>query len=382
MTARGAAIAVLAIALGVVGWLTGWPELTALGGGGVVLVLVCVVLCGSRPHGEVVLEHASLRVVRGEDAAVRLRIHAPRRRRWMRVADRTGASSRLSTGAGARINPHVPSLTSVPVNTSIRGVHPVGPYSLVHGDPWSIVRRVVHQSEAGVITVVPRTYPVSRRRLQSASAEDSMSSSNRVGDEHFYALRDYVFGDEPRSVHWRSSARVGHLVVRQQVAAAKTGTTVVLDCDITAYGQDDQFGAGWVSDRFEAAVEVAASIVVSDLGRNERIHLASTTRQSALVSSTGASRGVCLDALAAVGPAPPVETDAVGLLALVRRTRCARVIVVTGTPHGGLIDAARRIRRAGTAVTLVRVGASGHGGVDGIDVLDVARATELSEPPP
>jgi uncharacterized protein (DUF58 family) len=379
VTLRGAAIAVLAVGLVVVGWLTGWPELTALGGAGVVLVVACVVLCGTRPRGDVFLDHALLRVVRGEEAAVRLRIHAPRRRRWMRVDDGAGLSSRLSSNRQARINAHVPDITTVPVDTSVRGVHPVGPYTLVHGDPWSIVRRVVHQSETGGITVLPRTYPVGRRRLQSASTDDAMSSSNRVGDEHFFALRDYVFGDEPRSVHWRSSARVGHLVVRQQVAAATSGTTVVLDCDITAYGQDDQFGAGLVSDRFEAAVEVAASIVASDLGRNERVHLARTTRQTALISSTGASRGACLDVLAAAVPVPPVETDPVGLPGLLRRTRCARVILVTGTPHGPLLDAARRIRRAGTAVTLVRVGAIGRVGVDGLDVVDVADATELAD---
>ena len=199
------------------------------------------------------------------------------------------------------------------------------------------------------------------------------------GDDHFHALRDYVFGDEPRSVHWRSSARVGHLVVRQQVAAATSGTTVVLDCDVTAYGSDDQFGAGLDRDRFEAAVEVAASVVAADLGRKELVNLLRTTRQATPVVAAPGSPGAYLDVLASVEPAPPVETDATALPGLVKRTRCARGIVVTGTPHAAVIDAARRIRGTGLGVTVVRVAATTGFGYDGLDVVDVTDAADLAE---
>jgi hypothetical protein len=88
-----------------------------------------------------------------------------------------------------------------------------------------------------------------------------------------------------------------------------------------------------------------------------------------------------LDVLAAVEPVPPVDTDIAGLPALVRRTRCSRVIVVTGTPHLALVDAVRRIRRSGVAVTLLRVGATGTVRLDGIDVIDVADAADLADQP-
>jgi hypothetical protein len=64
---------------------------------------------------------------------------------------------------------------------------------------------------------------------------------------------------------------------------------------------------------------------------------------------------------------------------LVKRTRCARVIVVTGTPHAALIDAARRIRGTGLGVTVVRVAAPTGFGYDGLDVVDLTDAADLTE---
>jgi uncharacterized protein (DUF58 family) len=320
-----------------------------------------------------------MRVVRDEGASARLKIAVPRRRRWMRVVE--GPPARPDRSITVTRSPAGTRSVSVPLDTSRRGIYPLGPYSLVHGDPWSIVRRVVHETETGTVTVLPRMFPVNRRKLQTASVDDLSISSRLPGDDHFHALRDYVLGDEPRSVHWRSSARVGHLVVRQQVASATSGTTVVLDCDVTAYGQDDQFHVGWESDRFEAGVEVAASIIAADLSRNEEVHLLRTTRNSSPVSSTRGSPGAYLDVLATVEPSPPVDIDAAGLPRLVQRTRCARAILVTGTPHPALVDAARRLRGSGMGVTVVRVATAKQYGYDGLDVIDIRDATDLATQP-
>src|SRR5207342_171865 len=127
-------------------------------------------------------------------------------------------------------------------------------------DPWSFVRRVVTRAEGGVLTVQPRVFRIRRSLTADFSSGDAEARSRRSGDQHFHALRDYVLGDEPRTVHWRSSARAGKLVVRQQVAAASTGTTVVLDVDGSAYRSGSKFGAGWDDELFESAVEVAASL--------------------------------------------------------------------------------------------------------------------------
>jgi uncharacterized protein (DUF58 family) len=377
VTLRGGGTSLGAVGLVVVGWRTGWPELSALGAAALTLVVVSIVLAGSRPRASLALDRASLRVVRGEAAWARLTVAPGGRRRWMRVVEGAVNLPSRSLGLPAK-DRSAETAVKVPLDTARRGQHPVGPYSIVHGDPWSITRRTLAQTEQGTVTVLPRTYPVERSLLTSMSIEDTMLTSRRPGDHHFHALRDYVLGDEPRMVHWRSSARAGHLVVRQQLAAATNGTTVVLDCDGSAYGSDEQFGSGWLDDRFEAAVEVAASIIVADLGRREQVHLVPSTRGAATVTAPAGSPASCLDLLAIVQAVAPVETSPDDVPQAVRRTRCARAIIITGTPRPATVDAARRISRSGTATLVIRVGTRARTGLAGLQVVDVEQPDELS----
>ncbi len=53
--------------------------------------------------------------------------------------------------------------------------------------------------------------------------------SVRLGPGEFHSLREYVPGDEPRTIHWRASARSDELKVRQYSAEGLRRCTVVLD---------------------------------------------------------------------------------------------------------------------------------------------------------
>ena len=217
--------------------------------------------------------------------------------------------------------------------------------------------------------------------MRSAAGIDAERSSRRLGDEHFHALREYVLGDEARLVHWRSSARAGRLVVKQRVAAAVTGIAVVLDCDRTAFGDDRPFAGHDLaeSERFELAVEVAASVVASAPGQSEPVHLVTTVRDAPVVTGTpGASSGL-LKALATVQLAAPLDCEPELLADRVRRTRSARVILVTGTAGPRLRQAAAALARVVPTCLVVRVGAGDapwH--ADGLTVLDIASPEDLA----
>ncbi|HVU93290.1 MAG TPA: DUF58 domain-containing protein, partial [Jatrophihabitans sp.] len=69
----------------------------------------------------------------------------------------------------------------------------------------------------------------------------------------FHRLREYIPGDDLRLVHWRSSARAGHLLVKHNVDTSQPYTVVLFDLRPSLYTEES----------FEQAVDVAASVLTA-----------------------------------------------------------------------------------------------------------------------
>ncbi|MCW2673565.1 MAG: hypothetical protein JWP14_2154 [Frankiales bacterium] len=375
MTVRGLCLLLGGAGLTAVGWLLGWPELSVLGAGAIALVVLAVLCATGGSRVQVQADVTDFRVVRGEPAALRIAmLSAGRRRRLTRLVEGSPATPQRSLAV-----PHsrrgTETVVQVPVDTSRRGFHPVGPFTVVRGDPWSVVRKQLGQSPEGSVLVRPRTFPVRTGFASVHRQGDSEAMTRRSGDDHFFALRDYVLGDEPRSVHWRSSARSGRLVVKQKVAAAVDGTLLVLDVDGTAYPSTEQFGEGFLEERFEEAVEVIASLCRARVAVGQRVRLATTARiqpQLGLEPSLAA----LIDTLAVVQPVQPLDCDPVSLAALARRSHCSQIVVVSGAPSAELVGA---VRRCGSfSPVVVRVAGVPTGAIPGATVLDISDARALA----
>lgn len=373
MTARGLALVASAALLAGWGWWARWPELIGLGAGLALLVALCLALALLAPRGDLVAAQSAVTVVRGEPASVGLRLSVRGPRWWARVVDGKVAAPNLSVRL-----PHArgESTLRLPVDTSRRGQRQLGPFSVVHGDPWGVVRRVVATTSGGVLTVRPRSYAMRRSLTAAFRVGDAETASRRSGDQHFHALRDYVLGDEPRTVHWRSSARAGKLVVRQHVSAASTGTTIVLDVDGSAYVTGARFGVNWDAELFESAVEVAASLATSQLGRSEQVHLVTTARGATVLSASLGAANALLDALAVVEAVPPTDTAPDEMSSIVRRTRAAHTIVITSDPSPRTAVALRRLVSAGRT-SVVRVGGDKSLEISGARVVTVTGVAEM-----
>jgi uncharacterized protein (DUF58 family) len=347
-----------------------------MGAAAIALVVLVITVTGRTPRVQMELDQGAMRVVRGEPATVQMTLRSPRRWRWLRIVEGP-ASAPIATSSLQRPDARREIRMSLPINTSARGERPIGPYSVVHGDPWSIVRRVALRAEGGVLTVLPRTVAVRRSALPALQQSDSEFAGRRRGDQHFFALRDYVLGDEPRTVHWRSSARAGKLVVKQQVAPAPNNTMIVLDSDASAYGSDDQFAGGWIEERFEAAVEVAASLAIAQAERVEQVHVVTTSRGASMTSAAAGATEAFLDAFAAANAVAPVETAPEEIVPLVRRTSSRLVLLVTGTPGFHVVAAMRAVAPFTSSLMVVRVGSRRRDLLPGLRVLDVDRAEDL-----
>jgi len=101
------------------------------------------------------------------------------------------------------------------------------------------------------VLVFPAVRPISTESLYRL-VDAGTSTVRRRGRGHdLYNLRAYRAGDDPRLIHWRSSAKVESLLVREMEAETTEDTRVVLS------GRGDRDAA-----RLEAALSEAASIAV------------------------------------------------------------------------------------------------------------------------
>jgi len=101
-------------------------------------------------------------------------------------------------------------------------------------------------AEVIVFPVVRAIDPDARRQLAAGGA----SVRRRGRGVDLYNLREYRPGDEPRLVHWRSSAKTGALMVRELEADTAADARIVLE------------RAGEDAARVEAGLSEAASLAV------------------------------------------------------------------------------------------------------------------------
>jgi uncharacterized protein (DUF58 family) len=138
----------------------------------------------------------------------------------------------------------------------------------------------------------------------------------------FHTLRDYAPGDDLRHVHWRSTARRGHLMMRQNEARRRTPVLVMLDVRPGAHDRAS----------FERAVEACASIVtaIDRGGRPVEVMLGTGTT----IGTQGRRHlGSVMDELAVIEPHGPER-----IVAAETRRRTGALVAIVG--RVGAVDAA------------------------------------------
>lgn len=333
VTGLGRSVLVVGAVAWLGGWWLGWQELMLVAAGCLIAVVVSGGFTLGRAGFAVGVDLAPPRVVVGERAVARVVMtnHAGRRMLAARLE--------LAVGSGvARIE--FPALSArqaadelVVIPTTRRAVVAVGPARFVRGDPLGLVRREVELTGVKRLFVHPRTVRLPGvtagwvRDLEGRPTKDLSNS-----DVAFHALREYAAGDDRRHIHWRSSARVGRLMVRQFVDTRRSRIGIVLTTGAAGYGDGDEF---------ELAVSMVGSLGVSSLCDDLEVRCLSGSRP--LRADTPTS---LLDGLAGVG----LGADDGDLTAVVRRAgsvvRGASVVVLvsgSGVTPAALLAAARRL---------------------------------------
>lgn len=161
------------------------------------------------------------------------------------------------------------------VRAEVRGRYEIGPLLVRLTDPFGLCELTRSFPSVDRLTVVPEVVPLPVIRLAGEynGTGDSRARSVAVHGEDDAATREYRHGDDLRRVHWRSTARVGELMVRREEQPWESRATVVLDTRTFAHrGEGPQAS-------FEWAVSATASVAVHLRQAGYRLRLVSTNHR-------------------------------------------------------------------------------------------------------
>ncbi len=285
-----------------------------------------------------------------------------------------------------------------------RGVHTFGPTVLRSGDVFGFQNRQETLTNRQYLLVYPLVVPLTRFGLPARYPFGDYQAPRRLLEDpsRVIGVRDYMYGDDLRRVHWKATARTMQL--QSKVYQPTTTYTLVLFLNVMAQ-LDAWFGfhpeltelaicatasvADWALDhgyavglyantvmympelttslstsdinslstaastvstarQAEAAREQRVDTVVAEQLKRRRIHLPPASNEE--------QRKRIMEALARV---QSYFGNAIEDVIRTERTRLpagATVVVVTSTVSEPLLDTLERVRQSGHAVTLLFIG--------------------------
>jgi uncharacterized protein (DUF58 family) len=298
----------------------GYLELFVLAAGAVLPVLIGLGWVLRRPALLMTREIEPERVPRGEPAFGALTIRNPTR---FSSAPATAvepcgpvrvpvAVPRLVVGGSTTARYRLP--------TDRRRVYDVGPVEITRSDPLGLWQTVQRSGDTRRVWVHPVARPLLGLPAGRTRSLDG-ASSDRVphGSITFHALREYVVGDDLRLVHWRSFARTGTLMVRENIDTSLPQITLLVDTRSAVHAE-----AG-----FEEAMDVAASVVMAAGRAGYALRLITSGGRSVAGRGVTVDARPMLDLLAELAPSP--EPDLRGLVGrLSTERRSDTLIAVSG----------------------------------------------------
>ena len=145
-----------------------------------------------------------------------------------------------------------------PLLGRVRGRFRTGPLMVRTTDPFGLVRldrRFVATSE---VMVTPRIEPLPTMRSAGGAGSTGEARPHRIGvvGQDDALVREYRSGDDRRRIHWRSTARMGDLMVRREEQAWDPSASLILDSRVSAHA-----GRG-MHNSIEWAISAAASVAL------------------------------------------------------------------------------------------------------------------------
>jgi uncharacterized protein (DUF58 family) len=350
LTRRGWSLLGAATGLYIGSRILGLVQLVVLAGAGLLLLGAAALWVRLHPVALAARRHLRERLQVGVDGRVDVTIEsrADRNLPTMTVSDAFDRGRRSARFLLAPLDPDESARAAYRLPTDQRGRFELGPLRATVSDPFGLASHTKRVLGTEEVIVFPRVHEL--MSLPETGGDEPDRDQPRAhgrldpGGE-FLNLRDYEPGDDLRRVHWRSTARRGRLMVRQNEARHRTPVLVMLDVRPTSHDRAS----------FERAVEACASVVTAC----ERV-----ARPCSVILSTGVQVGTAgrrhlasvMDELAVVEPHGPDR-----IVATTARRRSAALVAIMGRMRGDDSGALNVILRGGGMLAVVTTLPEGSG---------------------
>jgi uncharacterized protein (DUF58 family) len=220
---------------------------------------------------------------------------------------------------------------TVPISFPARGVYRQDAFRIVTRFPFGFLQKAHRVELRTEALVYPSVEPTREFFEILPGLEGAMESLTRGRGQDLYALRDYVPTDSARHVHWKASARLGSLMVREFTREDERRVLLVLDPHIPPPTPDEI--PQTVADRFERAVTLCAGVAWHFFEGNALLQFRSAGMETPLAPAEKNIFAI-LRHLALAQPLP-ADPQHVLLTSLAASPELFKIIV-TSQPHGSI----------------------------------------------
>ena len=235
------------------------------------LVPLCFAWARAHTRGlEVTVERASDRLQVGQEAEARIRLKSRSMwtKLWLEVEDETdmpGTQARTVVTLPAKGNRN----WKVSMRCRRRGVYSAGPVRITTGDPFGLFKRTRSYGDKSPLIVLPQPeeLPYFWAPAAQLPGEGVVRKRTHYVTPNAASIREYYPGDSYNRIHWRTTARLGRLMVKTFEMDPTSNIWLLLDLDGSVQqGSEDESTE-------EYGVRIAASLAYHFLNANRMLGL-------------------------------------------------------------------------------------------------------------
>jgi len=347
VTRQGITFTIVAVTTASIGLLFRWQEFLLIGLLFAVVLITSAIYVAYLPSSSLISREQVVMTTRLSDATFNIEVDS-RRKRGLFVEFVEGPFPyryfAVPRERGKR------NLRAI-LNTHARCDVDSGPIHLVVSDAFGFFRRTIASTQSVRIVVQPRVFEIPGHITSRSRGDNDEGRRTGWGSQLSELVTEYNRGDELRRIHWRTSAKVGKLMVRKELSPERTDVMLCLDTDAGSYSVSTAFSGLQKAYDFEAFHELFVSLAFAESksGKNVRVL---TTGTDAIFELRHGMAAPFLRHMANTELVRSGLNQSENLLKFARQFRPRQVFFVTAAPNQQTLDVLCELQRT-TSITVI-----------------------------